>query len=989
MSYPIMSFNQRFASGTFALAFTFLAFSGITAATLSPRDGATLRNNAPMLAWQPQKADAVEVWMDGARLAELSGDAANYAPFPLGYGCHEWKVAFVKGGVRTETDAGHFTIADKPLCNLPDGAVLLREGWHMQSAFIAGADGAKISGESCDVSGWYTATLPTTALSTLVRAGVYPDPYIGFNNTLIPDSSDAFNRENDLLKRSHIPGRNPWAAPYWFRRTFSVPESYAGKRVWLAINEINYRADVWLNGSKIADGGDVAGMERSFRFDVTNALKAGGNTLAIAVHPVDIPAKPEPCPVMPLAEPGVNMGGDGTIALNYTKFDTIGWDWQPEVRDRDMGITEDVYLCATDEVEIANLYVATDLPLPDTSSADLYVSFDLVNRGKSGETGRLAATVTTPDGKSVAFEKTYCAKAGETVRVKWSPANVAALKIANPALWWPCDMGPQNLYTLSVERVAGGERSVAKTTFGIREIETCMVGTALEFMINGRKEYVRGGCWVPDMCLTWTAGRYEDEVRLARQSGLNFLRVWGPSGVPPEAFYEAADRLGILVQQDFLNDYWGMLQNNPKLVPPESIFADASAQIVRKTRNHPSVIVWCGGNEGLNQREALLTGKILPENDPLGKRHFLRASDNYGLTGHGPYWNLTPKEYFASDRMTGFNGEIGPSGVPEVESLMKFLTPPENWAEGRFPLDGCWAYHDATCRNWPGEMRKFTYYDDILRRFYGAPKASGFEGIGQYAAKAQLVNYEAYRSVMEALNRKLWRDVTGFALWKSNSSWPSVVWQLNDWYMQPNAGFYAVRKACEPVHVQLNRDKNTLTVVNRRETELKDATIRAEVFDLAMNRVFEKSAPVDLSALGVSETAWSVPEADAMTFLRLRLIAADGATLSDGFYWLSAKDDFRALNDMPRPETEVATSIEKLGGETRVRVTISNCGKSPAFMLRAKLVDSATGLEVLPTYWDDNYVCVMPGESRVLTAEVDTALMPQVPQVEVQGVLNR
>jgi hypothetical protein len=964
-------------------------------ATLAPKEDAILENNAPVLAWTPGSAESVEVWMDGAKIAELAGDVRQYVPFPLGRGTHEWQVVYVKDGTRTAARAAHFTVSEGlyPLNNKPGNATDLCDGWKMQSAYLAGEDGAVISSPSCDVAGWYPATLPTTALGTLVRNGVYPNPYYGLNNTLIPDASDAFNKENDLLRFSHVPGKNPWAAPYWFRRTFTAPEHVAGRRVCLVLNEINYRADVWLNGSKIADGEAVVGMERRFRFDVTEHLVPGENVLAIAVHPVDHPGKPDPCPVTPLGDPGTNMA-DGEIALNYTKFDTLGWDWLPEVRDRDMGITDEVYLHVADRVELENLYVSPDLPLPDVSTADLFVSCDVVNHGDTEETGTLSVTLVGPNQKNVAhFVKPYSVKAGETLTLRWTSEDTPALHLTNPALWWPWDMGGQPLYTLIVTRNAPDTTCGLMERFGVREVETFLLNGALGFKINGKREYVRGGCWVPDMCLTWTASRYFDEVKLARQSGLNFLRVWGPSGVPPEAFYDAADQFGILVQQDFLNDYWGMQKNDPRLIPPENLFADASAQIVRKGRNHPSVVVWCGGNEGLNQREKLLLKKILPENDPHGLRHYLRASDSFGLTGHGPYWNLTPKGYFASDRMTGFNGEIGPSGVPEIESLEKFLPEPDAWREGRFPLDGVWAYHDATNRDQSYEMRRFSFFDDILRRFYGSPTAKGWAGVSQYAAKAQLVNYESYRSVMEALNRKLWRDVTGFALWKSNAAWPSITWQLNDWYMQPNAGFYAVRKSCEPVHIQLNRDTNTVTVVNRREEALKGAKISAVVYDAALKQVFAKSEDVSLPAQGVSESSWSVPEGKAVTFLRLKLLDADGVLLSDNFYWLSAKDDFSSLGSLPEPELRVTSTVESFyrapfsQPSMKVRTEVTNTGKTLAFMLRAKLVDVATGLEVLPTCWSDNYFTLLPGESRVLEAEAD--FVPDQWRVEVQGTLNR
>ncbi|MFA5257209.1 MAG: glycoside hydrolase family 2 TIM barrel-domain containing protein [Opitutales bacterium] len=956
-----------------------------------PREGSTLSNNAPMLVWTPAQAEKVELWMDGRILATLPGDAGQYAPFPLSFGPHRWKLVFVSGTQRTDSVSARFSIDDAPLETLPAGAVLLRDSWRMKSGSIAGMDGAAISSPGLDCSSWNSTSLPATVLTVLVRNGVYPNPCIGLNNMRIPDADDSFNEKNDLLKFSHIPGRNPWTAPYWFRTEFEVPTSYGGKRIWLTFNEINYRAELWLNGVKIAGPQEMAGMDRSFRFDVTKLADPYGiNVLAVAIFPTDIPGEPSPPAITPLCPPGRNMGNDGRIALNYTKLDSSGWDWQPAVRDRDMGITEDVFLSATDNVEIRDLYVATDLPLPEVSSADITVSMTLANYANEDETGTLSATIRQPGSGMIRFERPYAVKAGQNLQVEWKAGENRDLHISRPQLWWPADMGAQPLYTLTVERCAeSGSRSSASTTFGIREFETFMLGETRGFKINGKPVYCKGGNWVIDMALNWTASRYDADLRMARQAGLNFLRVWGPTGAPPQAFYDAADRYGILVQQDFLNDFWGMDKNDPALVPPEKLFREASAQIVRKYRNHPSLVIWCGGNEGLNQREDILIKEILPANDPYGRRFYLRASNQFGLIGGGPYHTLTPAAYFQSEKLNGFNSEIGPSGVPEIESLLKFLElPPKDWAENRFPLDACWAYHDATDRIAEGDQRKFSHYDDILRNFYGAPQSEGVQGLREYAAKAQLVNYDTYRAAIETLNHKLWKDVTGFALWKFNSSWPSVVWQLEDWYMQPNAGFYAVRKACEPVHIQLNRDDGTITYLNLDSMDMLSVKIRAELYDMSMLKVWSREQAAELKSGTVSRTGWSVPVQDGVHFLRLELLDESDNAACTNFYWLERNDDFKALDGMPVPVLDISSHKRNSGGRTTVSVTLRNMGHTLAFMLRARLRDRASGLEVLPSYWSDNYINLLPGESRVINVEVDDGIMPENWEVTIAPVLN-
>ena len=184
----------------------------------------------------------------------------------------------------------------EPLGAVPAEAVVLHAGWRMRESAVVGNDGATFSRAGFTTAGWYETSVPTTALGVLVRHGIYPDPYVGTNNMLIPDASDEHNRRFNLARYSHLPGRaNPWAKPYWFRKEFRLPQQYRGKVVWLHLDGINYRADVWLNGRKVADANAVAGMFRRFHFDVSPLVHQEAiNCLAIRIHPLGFPGDPAP-----------------------------------------------------------------------------------------------------------------------------------------------------------------------------------------------------------------------------------------------------------------------------------------------------------------------------------------------------------------------------------------------------------------------------------------------------------------------------------------------------------------------------------------------------------------------------------------------------------------------------------------------------------------------------------------------------------------------
>ena len=942
-----------------------------TANLLVPADGAVLRDTLQTFAWEPLQADRIELWVDGICLGRLPGDTTSHVPFPLSYGAHEWHLVVERAGVRQKSAPRRFRVQDAPLAKLPEGAVLLRENWHVQAAAVVGKEGRALSSGETSLEGWSRSSVPTTVLSALVRNGVYPNPYVGMNNMLIPDSDDDTNKRHDLLKHSHLPGRNPWSGPYWFVTSFEVPKSYAGRRVYLNLGEINYRAEVWLNGSPVAGHTVLVGMDRSFRLDVTAQARVGkANHLAIAIHPVDLPGEPAAPSVSTLAEPGRNMGQDGLICMNYTRWDLLGWDWQAPVRDRAMGITEDVFLECGGDVDIEDLHVAPQLTLGEKPLAELIMELECRNHSDKAVKGKLEGVLIEEGGRRIPFVLPVTLPPGVSTRLVLDPAQVPELRLASPRLWWPAGMGAQALYRAELKLVVS--RKVAATrscTFGIRKVDTLLRDGNRVFLVNGRELFLQGGNWVNDMMFTWSASRYGHEVGMALAANLNFLRVWGPNGVPPEAFFDEADRRGLLVWQDFLHDHWGTFNNRRGFTPELSLYREASAAVIRRLRGHPSLFMWCGGNEGPNPREELLARELLPQLDGRGQRPYLRSSDGDGLRGGGPYHNLLPSAYYGHPKLSGFNSEVGPSGVPEWESLRKFLGFEGDPAlPGRFPLSGEWAYRNATDQA-GSDPRKFSTYDSLLRKCFGSPAGTDLAAARGYVRRAQLVNHDAYQAAIESLNRGMGGVTTGFALWKFNASWPSLTWQISDWYLQPHAGFYSVRRACAPVHVQFSRDDRAVLLVNRGPAALTGVSVRASLHDSSGVRLWEETRSMAAPAGRSSASGLVVPAQDGLRFLRLEAVSAEGRVLSDNFYWLHPTDELQGLFLLPQATLRAAVTRLAPG---RVRVELRNDGSVPAVLVRLRLAAASTRTELLPTYWSDNYTSLLPGESRGLEAEGDT-----------------
>lgn len=929
-----------------------------------PVQGTRIPDNTPVFSWQSQDCDAYLVRMDGILIDTVRPPVHWYIPFPMSYGRHQWQVIAMVGDQETASETAEFFIEDRPLSPLPANAILLREGWRVISSSLAGKDGSAISRENVETGHWKTTSIPATVLSVMVRNGLYPNPYVGTNNMRIPDCNDRFNERYDLQKYSHLPGRNPWKEPYWYRREFTVSPDYKGKKIWLTVGEINYRAEVWFNGHQLADTSQVVGMEQRFRFDITSLARFGAaNVLAISIYPPDHPGEPADPPLTPLASPGTNMA-DGLLSRDYTKWDVLGWDWIPAVRDRDMGITEDVFVYATGSIEVENLYVTSDLPLPDTTFADLTISLDLVNHDDHVKEGIIKASV-TGQGHPLILEQSFSLGPRDTLEILWNPANMPRLHLEDPALWWPNGYGEPRLYNLAISAVTNsGEEASGQTRFGIREVGTYLGARERVYTINGREIYCKGGNWVLDMTLNWSARRYENEILLTKNANLNMLRIWGPTGAPPEAFYEAADAHGIMLWQDFLNDYWGTFRNRPGYRPDSALFEKATISIVKRYRNHPSLVIWGSGNEGPNPRESLIVNQILPAYDGRDSRHYLKISNGDGLHGGGPYHTIEPEAYFTDPKLNGFSSEIGPSGVPVYESVVKFM--PElgkNWMPGRYPLDGTWAYHDAN--DWPGrDLRKFSSYDNIIRSFYGPTDSTSREAARMYLDKCQLLNHDVYKASIEAINSQLWDNSSGILLWKSNSSWPSMTWQIYDWYLQAHAGYYGVKKAAAPLSVQFNRNSRMVEVVNASFLTFDQAMVRASLYGTGMKRIWSFSRSLDLPESSATALEGEVPVPGDLCFLKLELTDQQGRILADNLYWLSGDKDFSLLNQLPEPEITVSWESQVQEAGDTLHFALENRGNAVAMMIELKLVDPRTMQEVLPSFWSDNYFTLLPGERR-------------------------
>lgn len=855
---------------------------------------------------------------------------------------------------------------------------------------------------------WYPVTVPSTVLTGLVANKVYPDPYTGMNNMLIPDASDTFNREFHLEQYSHMPNEpNPWKKPYWYRTQFSVPASDRGQHFQLIFKGINYRAEVWLNGRLIADSSRMVGMFAEFDLDVSKVIRAGeDNALAVKIYPLDYPGEPAHPQLEAMDEFYENGGPTGDIGKNVAMLSAVGWDWIPEVRDRNMGIWQPVYLRTTGQVAINKPRIITGLPsLPDKSVAKISLDLVLSNHGAAVQRGELKVTILPENfmGATVSFSKSLPVGGSGSREIHLSADNTPQLTIHNPRLWWPNGYGDANLYRIRLQYLKGGKVSDDTSfIFGIRTVGSATTEVngwvRRDFYVNGKRVHLVGGAWVPDMMLNRDFQRYDYELRLCRNANVNLVRIWGGGLGETDDFYELADRYGLLVWQDFwiTGDTNGGFKGSADWPLQTSVFVDNVISTIYRIRNHPSLLVWTGGNEG-HAREELYNAMRDNVAKLDGTRPFIPCSSGFsktpagwkaswpddkpsGVYSAGPYSWQDDAEYYKlvdAGKDWLFKDETGLPSQPPYNTLAKIIPNLVPDSSLPYPLNNTWGYHDACT----GNGKYDTYYKAMVDR-YGAPA-----GIKDFSDKMQLLNAGGYRGIFEAVGHKL-TGTGGVMLWKLNAAFPSVAWQVYDWYLEPNAGYYFMQRACEPVHIQLNLDDSSVALINRTYHKRPGLQYEAEIIDINGASLFKQQGVASLDTTDVREVlslAEELRKIRGISFVSLRLKDSEGKPISHNVYWMSPGHDFTTLRQMPSAQVQVnVIKTEKKKAYTSWTLQCTNVSRQLAFFLNPQVIKE--GEEVLPSYWSDNYFSIPAGKTVSLTVDCPTAALTGAqPQLRLEG----
>ena len=818
----------------------------------------------------------------------------------------------------------------------PDGRMEIAGGnWRLQRDSMVNADGETLSKAGFDAKGWIIATVPGTVLSSYLNIGAVPDPNYGQNQLYLSDSF--------------------FYADFWYRTEFEAPRLERDQHAWLNFDGINWKADIFLNGAELGriEGGFMRG-----RFDVTRHLLPGQkNALAVRIKKNDTPGSVKQ---KTFAAAGKNGGALGLD--NPTFHSSVGWDWISTIRGRNIGIWNDVALSVSGPVTIENPYITTTLPLPDTSRADISVEAEVVNHESKPMKGILRGRM-----GDVKFEQPVRLEASATSKVKLDASTHPALRIQNPKLWWPAGYGEPHLYDMELEFEAPHKLVSDKKSLkvGVRQMTYKVDDGALKIWINGRRLVPKGGNWgFSESMLRYRAREYDIAVRYHSDMHFNMIRNWvGQTG--RDAFYEACDRHGVMVWQDFwLANPW----DGPDPAD-DALFMRNARDFILRLRNHASMGLYCGRNEGdpPEPLEEGLTGMLAELHPGV---HYIPNSARGVVSGHGPYGVMPLTFYFGAGANSTLHSERGMPNIPPMESLQLMMPKEAAWPQG---LD--WGLHDFCLQ---GAANGASYRRMIENDYGGATSAE------EWVALAQFINYEGYRAMYEGQSKHR----MGLLIWMSHPCWPSFVWQTYDYYFEPTAAYFGAKKGCEPLHIQWNPVTESIEVVNYSGGNVEGLTARVEVLNMDGSRQWEKTATLDCKEDStVSCIKMEYPAGlTAVHFLRLAL-TRNGEAVSTNLYLRPREaGNYRALRELPRVNLEASTHVEKQGSRWLLTTRLHNPSAQPALLVRVKAVREKSGDRILPALYSDNYVALMPGEWQTLQTELaDADTRGEQPRIVVEG----
>ncbi|MDN3352117.1 sugar-binding domain-containing protein [Actinomadura sp. DC4] len=915
-------------------------------------------------------------------------------------------VAFAGVVTAAAVTPSHFaTAAPPPAAAVASGpgSAQLTSGWRIQSSATAGASGAEISRPDYSATGWLPISQPETLMAGLIENGRYPDVFYSDRLKSVPTDQFAVN--------------------WWYRDQLTV-HPRAGGRTYLTMNGVLGTADLWVNGTKVADRAQLQGAYSRFEYDITPYVHDGANAIALDV------AKNDP----------------------KTYLSDSQLDWNPHSPDQNTGLRFAPQLSQAGPVSLRNVHVGQS-NAKDLSSSDLTIKADLRNDTATAQRAEVRETI-THGGIRVAVSARADVPAGATRTVTLSPADHRQLHLSHPAVWWPYQLGGQPLYHLAADvRVGGRTSDQYAEDFGIRTVTSDLTPVVdgkthaphgyRRFLVNGVPLVIRGGGWSPDMFLRYDPRNIGDQLAYVKNLGLNTLRFEG--NLPPDDMFAQMDRAGILAMPGWqCCDRW----EDPIAKWPEALRANAANQATRVAqwlRNHPSVFTYFQGSDEAPDatKETIYLDAFAAADwqTPQVASAEYKSSPKLGPSGgkEGPYNYVPPGYWWANGPETagsdptftntgsawGYDTETSAGNtVPTQDSLNRFLTPADQakiWdlSTTKGPGTGPDLFHVAPSYGSYTKTARMGQYNTPLWNRYGP-----WTDMASYQKIAQMGGYEVTRAQFEAYlgrSKDPANPSPGVIYWMLNKAWPSLHWNLYNYDFDQPGVYFGALKAGEPVHIMYDYADGSVKVANLTRTRQDGLSATARIIDMDGTVKGERRVAVSGLASQDVQTVLTpkVPSDISRTyFAELTLKRRDGGTVSRNVYWLSTKPDavdwsktlgqgsgavfepggyadLTGLQSLPAATVRATASTRRDGADAVTTITIRNTGtgRVPAVFTRADVrrgTPDGRALggddQVRPIRWSDDYVTLWPGQSQTLTARYRAAdLRGSSPVVTIGG----
>jgi len=835
--------------------------------------------------------------------------------------------------------------------------------WDLQSSASVPTDLSALSKPGADTSKWHHISQSRcTVVGCLIADGTYKDSEMFFSNNM-----------------SKI-DQKPYQVPWLYRNEFSLSPA-AGRHFFVQTQGITSRAELYFNGQLIADKQTQSGAYGGKTYEVTK-YAGDVNALVVRAYPTNY----------------LLDFGQGFV------------DWNPYPPDNGTGVWRDINIKQTGPVALGPLRVTTDFKVAGGSGT-------VTLRALAQNLEATAITISATG--AVARDSGEGAK-NSTQSVTLQPGQTSEISLAvtvdSPQIWWPKQWGSQPLYkaTLSIS-TDGALSDSAFKAFAFRTVTSVVdkQTTDILFSINGKPFQVLGGGYTPDVFLRWDGARFETMARYVLDMGHNTIRLEGKMEQPE--LYDIADRLGLMVLAGWECcdkwEAWSYNDNNPKPLPlwTEADYETGNASMRHEAnllQAHPSVLGFLVGSDFWPDDKAAAAyvaafreaGWAMPIVASAAKKKFPQVLGPGGMKMEGPYDWVPPNYWYDTEPAAsrygaafGFGSEQSPGGgTPELGSLRRFLSDRDLEDLWKAPAKG--QYHQSTAQS---SFHTRTIFNTALAARLGAAT-----GLDDYLTKTQIMDYEAARAIFEGF-AAMWsakRPATGLIYWMLNGAWPSLHWQLFDYYLHPAGAYYGAKAGSRTEHVAYDYGRKAVWLINRSLDRGGARTLRVDAVGADGKVLLNATAAAVTSTPNASKNVAAVTglAVKDVAFLRLRLLdAAGGAVLSRNVYWLAAgvdalnwaksewfytpvskHADFKALNKLG-PANVTATVTKGPGGkagggagagggsDVAATVVLENQSAVPAFFISLNLVGKDGG-DANPVWWSDNYVTLFPHEKMEL-----------------------